>query len=80
VHGRNAADWNTRLEMDTWYAENFSLWLDFTILLLTCAKIFYWKDVKARGGAELDEFWGTMGEPECGPRSFPVEEDETARR
>ena len=76
VNGRNAADWETRLEQDVWYAEHVSVALDFRILLLTCRRLVQRSDVLAGGGSELDEFWGTRGVPETGPRAYPVEADE----
>jgi lipopolysaccharide/colanic/teichoic acid biosynthesis glycosyltransferase len=76
VNGRNAADWETRLEHDIWYAENFSLALDCRILFLTCRRLVQRQGVLAGAGAELDEFWGTLGVPETGPRAYPVEADE----
>jgi lipopolysaccharide/colanic/teichoic acid biosynthesis glycosyltransferase len=76
VHGRNALDWDTRLELDSWYAEHWNLWIDYKILCLTFFELFRYKNVKAAAGAELDEFWGTEGIPEQGPRAFPVEENE----
>ena len=39
VNGRNAADWETRLEHDVFYAEHQSLSLDCRILLLTCRRL-----------------------------------------
>jgi sugar transferase EpsL len=76
VNGRNAADWESRLEHDAWYAEHESLALDMRILLLTCRQVIEGKDVLVGAGAELDEFWGTVGIPQQGPRAFPVEADE----
>lgn len=35
INGANAIDWNRRIEMDVWYVENWSLWLDLKIILLT---------------------------------------------
>lgn len=35
ISGRNALDWETRLEYDVKYAETFSFWLDIKILALT---------------------------------------------
>ena len=35
IHGRNYLPWGERLALDVWYAENWSLWLDFKILLRT---------------------------------------------
>jgi lipopolysaccharide/colanic/teichoic acid biosynthesis glycosyltransferase len=76
VNGRNAADWDTRLEHDVWYAEHVSVALDARILFLTCLRLVQRSDVLAGGGSELEEFWGTQGVPETGPRAYPVEADE----
>ncbi len=35
VNGRNSLTWEKRIEYDVWYVENYSLWLDFKILLKT---------------------------------------------
>lgn len=35
VNGRNALDWEKRLELDTWYVENWALLLDLAILWKT---------------------------------------------
>lgn len=35
VSGRNDVDYDTRVAFDLWYAKNWSLWLDFTIMLKT---------------------------------------------
>ncbi len=80
VNGRNAADWDMRLEYDVWYAQNASLTLDCRILLLTVRSLLDRGDVFAGAGAELDEFWGTHGVPGAGPRAYPVESDERTRR
>jgi lipopolysaccharide/colanic/teichoic acid biosynthesis glycosyltransferase len=76
VTGRNTTDWETRLERDVWYAEHTSLALDLRIFWLTCRGLVEHKDVLPGAGAEFDEFWGTAGVPEQGPRAFPVEADE----
>ena len=73
VNGRNALDWQSRLEFDVWYVENFSLLLDFRIMLLTCGRLLTRQGVLAGAGAELDEYWGPGGPPSDGPRAFPVE-------
>jgi lipopolysaccharide/colanic/teichoic acid biosynthesis glycosyltransferase len=80
VNGRNRSDWETRLEHDVWYTENASLAVDFRILALTCSYVVARREVLAGAGAELDEFWGTLGVPDSGPRAFPVETDEHIRR
>ncbi len=35
VHGRNAVDWNTKFELDVWYVDHASFWLDLKILAMT---------------------------------------------
>ena len=35
VSGRNALSWKERIELDVWYVEHWSLWLDIKILLKT---------------------------------------------
>lgn len=35
VNGRSALSWPERIELDLWYIDNWSLWLDFKILLRT---------------------------------------------
>ena len=35
VNGRNSISWKRRIELDLWYVENESLWLDLIILLRT---------------------------------------------
>jgi len=32
IHGRNRLPWKERIELDIWYIDNFSLWLDIKIL------------------------------------------------
>jgi sugar transferase EpsL len=39
IQGRNALDWNKRFELDVWYVEHPSLWLDAKILAATCRKL-----------------------------------------
>jgi hypothetical protein len=73
VNGRNALDWHSRLELDVWYVEHFSLALDFRIMLLTVSRLVSRDGVLAGAGAELDEYWGPAGPPPDGPRALPVE-------
>ena len=35
INGRNLLSWKERIKLDIWYIENFSLWLDLKILILT---------------------------------------------
>lgn len=76
VCGRNDLDWPRRLALDVWYAEHASLWLDLSILWRTCLRVLDRRGVRAGGGAEVMEFWGTYSPPASGPRAMPAEESE----
>jgi len=39
INGRNSASWQQRFDMDVWYVEHQSLWLDITILFKTMKKV-----------------------------------------
>ncbi|MGN0572531.1 MAG: sugar transferase [Acutalibacteraceae bacterium] len=40
VNGRKTVEWNRRIEMNVWYAENVSFLLDLKILFMTVFKVF----------------------------------------
>ena len=44
VHGRKTVEWNKRIEMNCWYADHVSLWLDIKILFVTVFKVLANKD------------------------------------
>ena len=60
VNGRNAIAWDQKFELDIWYVENRSLWLDCKIILLTILKLFRRDDVNAPGAATMPEFMGNQ--------------------
>lgn len=39
VHGRRTVEWHKRIEMNVWYAEHVSFWLDGKIVLMTVLKV-----------------------------------------
>lgn len=45
IHGRNSIPWELRRELDVEYVENYSLWLDFYILLRTIPMVLLAKGV-----------------------------------
>lgn len=59
VNGRNAISWEKKFELDTWYVENQSLWLDFKIMLKTIKKVIAKDDISAEGEATMCKFTGT---------------------
>ena len=40
VNGRNAISWEEKFKLDVWYVDNWDLWLDLKILLMTLVKVF----------------------------------------
>ncbi len=58
IHGRNALGWAERLEMDVWYVENRSLWLDIKILTKTLGLVLSRKGISAEGEATVQPFKG----------------------
>lgn len=59
VNGRNAISWEKKFELDTWYVENQSLWLDFKIMLKTVKKVIAKDDISEAGEVTMTKFTGT---------------------
>lgn len=59
VNGRNAISWEKKFELDTWYVENQSLWLDFKIMLKTVKKVLAKDDISAEGEVTMHKFTGS---------------------
>ncbi len=60
INGRNATPWPERLEMDVWYVENRSFWLDLKILALTIPRALKRSGVSQEGQATVEYFTGTQ--------------------
>ena len=60
VNGRNAVSWDEKLEMDVWYVENQTWWLDIKILFLTVWKVFRRDGISAPGQATQSKFTGSQ--------------------
>ena len=59
VSGRNAISWEDKFKLDVWYVDNWSLWLDVKIILMTVIKVLKREGIKQPGQATMEEFWGT---------------------
>ena len=59
VNGRNALTWERRFELDVWYVEHGSLWLDLRILLMTVRKTLGRSDIRHAGHATMPMFRGS---------------------
>jgi len=62
VNGRNAIGWDKKFELDTWYVDNQSLWLDIKILLKTVKKVVIRDGISAEGEATMSKFTGSQNQ------------------
>ena len=58
VNGRNAISWEEKFELDVWYVDHQSLWLDIKILWLTVKKVLVRDGISAAGEATMNKFTG----------------------
>jgi sugar transferase EpsL len=56
VNGRNAVSWAERLEMDVWYVDHRTFWLDLRILVLTVARVVNRSGIAAQGHVTMPRF------------------------
>jgi lipopolysaccharide/colanic/teichoic acid biosynthesis glycosyltransferase/glycosyltransferase involved in cell wall biosynthesis len=66
INGRNALDWNRKFELDLWYVDHRSLWLDLKILATTAWKVLRCVGISTPGHATMPEFVGVNTEREKG--------------
>lgn len=59
VNGRNALSWEEKFELDVWYVEHQSLWLDLKIIALTAWKVLTREGISQHGEATAAEFAGS---------------------
>ena len=59
VNGRNAASWEEKFEMDVWYVDHQSLWLDLRILGRTVVQVLRREGINQPGKATAEPFQGT---------------------
>ncbi len=58
INGRNAISWQKKFELDVWYVDNQSFWLDLKILFLTVWKVLKRSDINQAGQATAEKFNG----------------------
>jgi len=59
VNGRNAISWDQKFELDVWYVDNQSIWLDVKIIWLTLKKVIVRNGITAQGDATMPIFRGS---------------------
>ncbi|MEN6437691.1 MAG: sugar transferase [Syntrophobacter sp.] len=58
INGRNAISWEKKFELDVWYVDHWSLWLDIKIIGMTIWKILRREGISQQGEATAREFMG----------------------
>jgi sugar transferase EpsL len=59
VNGRNNVSWEIKFELDVWYVDHWSVWLDILVLLKTVGKVITREGINQPGNATTEEFKGT---------------------
>jgi sugar transferase EpsL len=58
VNGRNGISWNQKFELDVWYVDHRSFWLDMKILAVTLIKVIKRQGISQDGHVTVPEFQG----------------------
>ena len=58
VNGRNAISWDEKFDLDVWYVDNQSIWLDIKILFMTIKKVITRSGINQDGQATIKNFKG----------------------
>ena len=58
-NGRNAISWTKKFELDVWYVDNLTLWLDIKIIFQTIKKVICRSDINSQEAATMYPFDGT---------------------
>lgn len=58
VNGRNAIDWDKKFELDVWYVDNCSFWLDLKIVFLTIQKVIKSEGINPENANQTESFYG----------------------
>lgn len=59
VNGRNAINWEQKFQLDVWYVENMSIWLDLKIMFLTVKKVLVREGITGEQGGTIGKFRGS---------------------
>ena len=59
VNGRNSLSWEEKFELDVWYVDHASFWLDLKIIALTVWKTLRCDGINQAGHATMPDFMGS---------------------
>ncbi len=60
VNGRNTLSWEEKFELDVWYVEHQSFWLDIKIMAFTIRKVLLREGISAQGEDTMPRFTGSQ--------------------
>jgi lipopolysaccharide/colanic/teichoic acid biosynthesis glycosyltransferase len=60
VNGRNAISWEEKFDLDIWYIDNQSIWLDIKILWMTVKKVIVRDGISQSNHVTMDKFKGSL--------------------
>jgi len=60
VNGRNALSWEKKFQLDVWYVDNRTIWLDLKIIWMTIRKVIKRDDISADGEVTMPQFNGSQ--------------------
>ena len=69
VHGRNKLDWQGKFQLDVWYVDHWSFWLDIKILCMTVVKVLNREGISQPGQATAEPFRGNQTDSKVPPSS-----------
>lgn len=58
INGRNALSWQEKFNLDVWYVDHRTFWMDIKILLMTFWKVINREGISQPGQATMEEFMG----------------------
>ncbi len=58
INGRNAISWKKKFELDVWYVDNVSLWLDIKIIFLTFLRVAKREGISSSTYVTMEKFNG----------------------
>ena len=56
INGRNDISWPEKFALDVWYVDNWSLWLDIKIMVITLKKVLLREGIHSDGHATMPAF------------------------
>ena len=60
INGRNSISWEEKFQLDLWYIDHWSLWLDLKILIQTVIKVVFKEGIDEDQNTTSTEFMGTV--------------------